>query len=226
MAGARHPPDRPPTQRPPHAGRLGKPDLIAAQCFPPGGTRPKPDRRHPRPRQEVERTYRRRKVAPGKPDTVSGLKAVELGVPSRLDCRVIDLDLPVVANVESAVPNPPGQFDAFMRIPKRRWPAARELEGIATDGNRAFPDVHRRATAGRVANTYPWSPAPWRGSARWVDDTRLNHAERRICSELRRHPRQDVVLREAGIVVEEEQQVSLDQAHSGVATSGNAQILR
>ena len=51
-------------------------------------------------------------------------------------------------------------------------------------------DVHRRATAGRVTDTYPWSPAPWRGPARRVDDPRLNHAERRICSELRRHPRQ------------------------------------
>src|SRR6478672_3865927 len=186
MAGPCHPPDRPPTQRPPLAGRLGKPDLIAAQCFPPSGTRPKPDRRHPGPRQEIERTNRHRKVAPGKPDPVSGLKAVELGVPSRLDCRVIDLDLPVVANMESAVPHAPGQLNAFMRIPKRRRPAAREFEGVATDGNRAFPDVHRRATAGRVTDTYPWSPATWRGPARWVDDPRLNHAERRICSELGR----------------------------------------
>jgi hypothetical protein len=39
-------------------------------------------------------------------------------------------------------------------------------------------------------------------------------------------PRQDVVLRETGIIVEEEQQISFDQAHSGIATGGNAQILR
>jgi hypothetical protein len=112
-----------------------------------------------------------------------------------------------------------------MRIPTRRRPAARELEGVTTDGNSAFPDVHRWATAGRVTDTYPWSPPPWRGPARRVDDPRLNHAERRICSELGRHPRQDVVLRETGIIVEEEQQVSLNQAHSGIATGGNAQIL-
>jgi len=54
----------------------------------------------------------------------------------------------------------------------------------------------------------------------------LNHAERRIGSELGGHPRQNVVLRETGIIVEEEQQIPLNQAHSGIATGGNAQILR
>src|SRR6476659_10092130 len=133
MPGTCHSPDCPPAQRPPLAGRFGESNLIAAQRFPPGGTRPKPDRRHPGPHQEIERTYRHWKVAPGKPDPISGLKTVELGVPSRLDCRVVYLHLPVVANVEAAVPHAPGQLDALMRIPKRRRPAARELEGVATD---------------------------------------------------------------------------------------------
>ena len=58
-----------------------------------------------------------------------------------------------------------------------------------------------------------------------IDDSRLDHAERRIRSELHRHPSQDVVGRKASIIVEEEQQVPFDQAHSGVTTSWNAEVL-
>jgi hypothetical protein len=53
----------------------------------------------------------------------------------------------------------------------------------------------------------------------------LDHAERWISSELHRHPSQDVVLRKAGVIVEEEKQLPLYQTHSGVTTSWNAKVL-
>ena len=58
-----------------------------------------------------------------------------------------------------------------------------------------------------------------------IDDPRLDHAERWISSELHRHPSQDVVLRKAGVVVKKEQQLPLDQTHSSVTTSWNAEVL-
>ncbi len=135
------------------------------------------------------------------------------------------LDFPVIANMETAVPHSPGQVDAFMGVPERLRPAARVLEGIAPDGDRALPDVHRGTAPSWVADAYAWSPAPGSFSSVRIDDPGLDHAERWIGGELHRHSSQDVVLRKAGIIVEEEQQLPLDQAHSSVTTGWDAEVL-
>jgi hypothetical protein len=111
-----------------------------------------------------------------------------------------------------------------MGVPKWLRPAARKLEGITTNGNRALPDIHRRTTATWIADAYPWSPATRRLPALRIDHPGLDHPELGVCRELRRHARQNVIRRQAGIIVEEEQQLPLDQRHSSIATGRNPEI--
>src|SRR5512133_765731 len=222
--GAGHAPDGSPAHRAPLPRRFGEPDAIAAQRLTPGSTRSQSERRHSGPCQNVDHSHGQRQVTPSQPDAVARLKPVKLSVPGRLDGWVMHLNVAVVTHMEAAVPHPPGQLDALMGVPKWLRPAARKLEGIPTNGNRALPDIHRRTTTTWVANAYPWSPATRRLPPLRIDNPGLDHPELGVCGELRRHPGQNVIRRQAGIVVEEEQQLSLDQRHSSITTGRNPQI--
>jgi hypothetical protein len=58
-----------------------------------------------------------------------------------------------------------------------------------------------------------------------IDDPRLDHAERWIGSELNRNSSQGVVFWKASIIVEEEQQLTLNQVHSSVTTGWDTEVL-
>jgi hypothetical protein len=153
------------------------------------------------------------------------LEAVELSMPGRLDSWVMHFDVAVVTDMEGGVPYPPGQFDAFVCVPEWFRPTPCKLEGLPANGNRPLPDVHSRAAASGVADAYAWDPATRRLETFGIDNAWLDHAETRVCSELPSHPSQDVVFGQAGIIVEEEQQLPCNQGHACVTARRNPSVL-
>ncbi len=104
------------------------PEPVAAEGLGPRLAAPQARSADQHPAQDVGQPDRQRQVAPGQPHPVAGLEAVELGVPGRLDRRVVHLDLPVVADVPAPVPHPPGQLDPLVGVPEPGRPAAGVVE--------------------------------------------------------------------------------------------------
>ncbi len=138
--------------------------------------------------------------------------------------RVQDLDVARVRDAATGVHHAPGEVDPLVAAPELLRPAAGLLEDGAADRHRALPDRGDLARARRIADAQPRHPVAWRRPAVGGAHAQLEHAEAGVL-EPRRHAGERVGRGEAGVVVEEEQQLAADRADAGVAPGRDAAVL-
>src|SRR5437588_8127878 len=130
-----------------------------------------------------------------------------------------------IAHAISGVHDAPGEVDALVRVAKLGGPAANLVEHRPGYRDRPFPHGGHVAAPGRIAGPQARDPVSARLPACAGRDPQLKKAELRV-HELGGDSCESVVLREARIVVEEEQELAARMCDACVPATGDADVLR
>ena len=139
--------------------------------------------------------------------------------------RVQRADVAGVVDAKAGVEDPPGEIDALVHEPELAGPAANQVEDGPAHRDRPLPQHCHVARPRAIADAQARHPVARVRAAAARRHAELQRAERRVCVEPCRDPRQGVVAAKARVVVEEEQEFAARLIGAGIARGGDAEVL-
>ena len=113
-----------------------------------------------------------------------------------------------------------------MCIEERVRPTADRVEQVASHSDCAFPECSGRARCCVIARAKSRHPTAWGDRPGRINDARLNQPQGWISREPAREIGKEAIVSQARIIIEKENQLTVDLRNAGISTSGNSEILR
>jgi glycosyltransferase involved in cell wall biosynthesis len=134
-------------------------------------------------------------------------------------------DVPGVPQAVTEIEDPPGELEALVEKEEVSGPSPGGLEGPPADDGGGLADRGDLAAPRLVSDPDARHPVARGGAAVRIVEARRHRAEALVLGEHARDLRERVVVGEEGVVVEEEQELSLDVGDTGIAPARHSQVL-